>query len=711
MRWVRRISTALTLGLLLQTGVAADALASSQSAEAPLPPAAPAAPSTEAPDEASALLAARLQGRRIEVTKARTEFVTLWANPDGTLTSEHSTGPLRMKVGDAWVPVDSTLVQTPDGKLAPKAHPQGLVLEGGDAGVTVGDSLPTTPGSASAKGASAAPLADQPSAPSGPLANPAGPVPAERPLVSIGSGDQQVSFGWLGRLPKPRVEGSKATYVDARPGVDLVLQATRTGFEQFLIVKDRSAVSQAGTVTIPLDASGLTVAPQQDGSVHLLEKVSGKPAVKIPTPVMWDAAVDQASQEHLNRAPVTLEVRGQGSDTELVFTPNAAFLADAKTQYPVTIDPPVDVVSTYDTYVQTNENGDVSSSVDLKLGSYDGTTVARSFLTFPSADFSGKQILDAKLNLYNYHSSHCTPKQWEVWDAQGAGWWTRWNAQPTWGQKRATSNDTFDEDPNDSHQCTRPDGSVWAQADITNLIQVFADHHYFEYGIALKAADESSSLSWKRFSSAEGGAPPYISITYNTVPATPATVEVLPSQPGTPKYTSDANPRFQVQAVDADGDQVKVYFELRRAGQLLGSIVKDTPNGAIATARASDFGIARLDEGVQYSIWSMVEDAHARSNWTETPLVADTVKPGAPFVTSADYPSDGLWHGAANQAGSFTFTPPSGTDDLVGYVYTLDGGTPVTVDATAALTTSITPTTEGRRVLSVQAKDRAGNLS
>ncbi|MFE7562127.1 DNRLRE domain-containing protein, partial [Kitasatospora sp. NPDC057500] len=563
-----------------------------------------------------------------------------------------------------------------------------------------------------AEAAPAAPSADQPSALSSPLAAPTGPALAERPLVSIGSGDQQVSFGWVGSLPAPRLEGNKATYVDARPGVDLVLQATRTGFEQSLVVKDRSAVSQAGTVTIPLDTTGLDVSAKPDGSVHLLDKATGKPAVKIPAPVMWDAAVDPASQEHLNRAPVAMQVRGQGADTELVFTPDAAFLADARTQYPVTIDPPVDVVSTYDTYVQTDEGGDVSSSGDLKLGSYNGSVVARSFLTIPSADFSGKQILGATLNLYNYHSSSCISKQWEVWDAQGAGWWTTWNNQPAWGQKWATSNDTFDEDGGDTHHCTRPDGSVWAQADITKLIQRFADHRYHEYGIALRAADESSSLSWKRFSSAEGGAPPYISITDNTVPATPATVEVLPSQPGTPKFTSDANPRFQVQAVDADGEQVKVYFELRRLGQApLGSIVKPTPNGAIATVRASDFGIARLDEGVQYSIWAMFEDAHARSNWTETPLVADTVKPGAPFVTSADYPSDALWHGAANQAGAFTFTPPSGTGDLVGYVYTLDGGTPVTVNATAALTTSITPTTEGRRVLSVQAKDRAGNLS
>ncbi|MFJ7244121.1 ricin-type beta-trefoil lectin domain protein [Kitasatospora sp. NPDC098652] len=783
-RRTRRIAALLTLGLLVQTGVAVDALTATPAVAAPTPPAPPVAPATEAPDEASALLTARLQKRRIEVTGARTEFTTLWANPDGTLTSDRSTGPIRMKVGEAWVPVDTTLVQTTDGKVAPKAHPGGVVFEGGDAGVTVGDSLPsaaaasaapsaaptaaptaapsaapTTPagtpsasssapstaspsaapsasgsastpaspsasaaGSASAEPsrasrngarAAAAPAADPKPADQQPTApKPTDAKPAERELVKIGSGEQQVKFGWLGKLPKPKLEGNKATYVDARPGVDLVLEATRTGFEQFLIVKDRAAVAQTGTVTIPLDTTGLTVAPQQDGSIQLLDKANGKTVVRIPAPVMWDATVDQASQEHLNRGPVTMELRGQGADTELVFTPDAAFLADQKTRFPVTIDPVVDVGTTFDTYVQTNENIDASASTDLKLGSYDGKTVARSFLTIPGGPFNGKQILGATLNVANYHSSSCTPKQWEVWNAPGAAWWTRWGNQPALDRKWATSNDTWDvANDGDSHDCYAPDGSFWARADVTEMIRNFAGYGYNDYAFALKAADESSSLSWKRFSSAEGYWPPYISITYNTVPATPATVEVLPSQQGNPRYTSDPNPRFQVQAADPDGDPLKVYLDLWRGGTFLGSIVRDTPNGAIATVRPSDYGIAKLDEGVQYSIWAMLDDGKSRSGWVGTNVIADTVKPGTPFVSSADYPSDGLWHGTANQPGSFTFSPAPGTDDTAAYVYTLDGGTPVTVTATGALTTSITPTTEGRRVLSVQSKDRAGNLS
>ncbi|MEV7600035.1 ricin-type beta-trefoil lectin domain protein [Kitasatospora sp. NPDC089797] len=690
-----------------------------------------------------------------------------------------------MKVGDAWVPVDTTLVQTPDGKVAPKAHPGGVVFEGGDAGVTVGDSLPgavpstapttaptttpsaaptapaATPSASSSASAAASPsaapspsAASSASAPASPSASPsasasgssaaepsrasrngaraaAAPAaepkpadqqptapkqadakPAERELVKIGSGEQQVKFGWLGKLPKPKLDGNKATYVDARPGVDLVLEATRTGFEQFLIVKDRAAVAQTGTVTIPLDTTGLTVAPQQDGSIQLLDKADGRTVVRIPAPVMWDAAVDQASQEHLNRGAVTMQLRGQGADTELVFTPDAAFLADRKTQFPVTIDPVVDVGTLFDTYVQTNENIDASASTDLKLGSYDGKVVARSFLTIPGGPFNGKQILNATLHLANYHSASCTPKQWEVWNAGGAAWWTRWGNQPALERKWATSNDTWDvAGDGDSHDCYAPDGSFWANADVTEMIRNFAGYGYNDYAFALKAADESSSLSWKRFSSAEGYWPPFISITYNTVPATPATVEVLPSQQGNPRYTSDANPRFQVQAADPDGDPLKVYLDLWRGGTFLGTVVRDTPNGAIATVRPSDYGIAKLDEGVQYSIWAMLDDGKSRSGWVGTNVIADTVKPGTPFVSSADYPADGLWHGTANQAGSFTFSPAPGTDDTAAYVYTLDGGTPVTVAATGALTTSITPTTEGRRVLSVQSKDRAGNLS
>ncbi|MFB7672288.1 ricin-type beta-trefoil lectin domain protein [Kitasatospora purpeofusca] len=533
----------------------------------------------------------------------------------------------------------------------------------------------------------------------------------ERELASYGSGDQKVGFGWLGRLPKPKLEGSKATYVDARPGVDLVVKATRTGFEQFLIVKNRSALSQAGTMTIPLDTTGLTVVAQRDGSIQLVGKASGKPVVKIPSPVMWDAVVDPASGEHLNRAPVTMQVRGQGADTELVFSPDAAFLANTNTHYPVTIDPVATVFSTYDTYVQNNEYWDASGSEDLKLGSYDGSVKARSYLTIPGGQFNGKQILVARLHLFNYHSSSCIEKQWEVWNAGGAAWWTRWGDEPTWGEMWTRTYETYDLDGADTHQCTAEDGSGWTNTDVTDMVRYFAQHGSNDYGVLLKATDESSPLSWKRFGSAESDYPPYFAITYNSLPSAPSGIEVQPSQPGEPRYTSSATPRFQVRADDADSGTVGVNVELWRNGSFVNGIDRQVPANTYLQVGPSDLGVAKLEEGVPYLVRTRVSDDRETSGWVGTNFVVDTTAPGAPTVTSADYPADGLWHGAANKSGSFTFTPPAGTNDLVAYVYTLDGGTPVTVNATAGLTTSITPATEGRRVLNVQAKDRAGNLS
>ncbi|KIQ66412.1 hypothetical protein TR51_02020 [Kitasatospora griseola] len=696
------------------------------------------------------MLAARLNNRRIEVTGARTETTTLWAEPNGGLTQELSAGPIRMKVGDAWVPVDTTLVETGDGSVAPKAHPEGLVFAGGDASVKVGDALPgtvpppastappasTVPSTPTASAAPSATGSPSPAAAASPsasasasaseqasraLARPAlpsaDPVPAqpsasaERPLVKLSSDGSRVGLGWLGKLPKPKLSGSTATYVDARPGVDLVLEATRTGFEQYLVVKSRDAVSQAGTLTLPLDTTGYRVERQEDGSIHLT--ADGRPTVRIPAPAMWDAAVDERSGEHLHRGAVSMELKGEGADAQLVFTPDAAFLADAGTRFPVTVDPAVDLGTSFDTFVQKGISTDQSSSTELKLGTYDGgTTVARSFLHFPVGGLKGRQILGAKLNLYNFHSWSCSAADWQVVATNPASTATRWTAQPYWGDVYATSNETRDTDTgSDSHQCTNSDGSGWVKADVTSMVAAWAGNGTDTGPMGLRAASETNNGGWKRFYSSEGAAPPYLSVTYNTPPPTPATVDVLPSVPGSPLYTSSATPRFQVLAADDDGGTVGVNIDLWRGSTFVNGIYRTVPAGTYLQVTPADLGVAKLDEGVNYGVWARVSDANSQSGWVGTQLVVDTVKPGAPFITSPTYPADGLWHGAAGTAGQFTFTPPAGTDDLIAFVYTLDGAAPVTVSATQVLTTSITPATDGHHVLKVQAKDRAGNLS
>ncbi|MGW4897651.1 DNRLRE domain-containing protein [Kitasatospora sp. NPDC004240] len=537
-------------------------------------------------------------------------------------------------------------------------------------------------------------------------------MPAEQELVKVGSGAQQIEMGWLGRLPKPVLSGSKATYLDARPGVDLVLEALRTGFEQYLVVKNRSAVSQAGTLTLPVDTTGYTVERKADGAIHLVDTSGSRPKVTIPAPVMWDASVDAGSGEHLHRAPVAMELRGTGADAELVFTPDAGFLADAKTVFPVTIDPAVNVQTSFDTFVQTDYASDQSAAGELKLGTHNnGGVVARSFLRFPEGDFHGKQILGASLNLYNFHSWSCTPAEWEVWDTdQVADQGTVWSNQPTWKGMWTRSSETQDTDGGDPQQCEGTGG--WVKADVTNLVAAWSDNGNYDNTLGIRARYENNSSSWKRFSSSEGGAPPYLSVTYNSYPPTPQT-DMTPSTPGGVRWSSSATPRFTSYAYDEDpGGQLWVDFELWTSEGRVGAFSRQVPNGTVVAVTPADFGIARLDEGRQYAFRSRIYDNVIHGGWSpDLTLRVDTVKPGAPFVTSAAYPADTAWHGKAGQPGTFTFTTPSGTTDDIAYVYSLDGAAPVTVNATGAATVEITPPADGFRVLKVQTKDRAGNLS
>lgn len=50
----------------------------------------------------------------------------------------------------------------------------------------------------------------------------------------MGSGASRIAVQWKGELPTPELSGNTATYANAVPGGDLIVEATRTGFEQYL---------------------------------------------------------------------------------------------------------------------------------------------------------------------------------------------------------------------------------------------------------------------------------------------------------------------------------------------------------------------------------------------------------------------------------------------------------------------------------------------
>ncbi|WP_245607573.1 DNRLRE domain-containing protein [Streptomyces prunicolor] len=679
MRRLRPVAAALTLLMAVEAAVVIDSTgeAFALSHEARGTQASSKKPKNLGPatagSEAAARLKARIQKRRIEVTDARTETSTTYVNPDGTVTEKAYAGPIRFKGDDGkWQNVDPSLERTTDGSIRAKGHPHGLTLAGKQA-------APKGLKTAGSKGASAA-------------------VPLATMEDRAG---RQLQLGWYGALPEPTIEGADDTvarYKDALPATDLLIESTRTGYEQFLELKDRSAVDANGQVSYSLKAKGLTAKAHEDGSVTFTD-AKGKTAGVLPSPVMWDAQTDKNSGEHTHTANVGVKVAQDGDTVAITLTPDADFLADEKTQFPVTIDPSINVGASFDTFVEQGYTTDESAATELKIGNNGSSQVARSFLSFPMKNITGKQITAAKLNLYEFHSWSCTAKGWDVYGTGAASTSTRWTSQPSWGTtKYATSTQT----KGYSSSCN--DG--WVNADVTSLVKVWAGNGNSTNNLGLQASDETDPYGWKRFNSGNAASnTPYVSVTYNSIPDVPTLIS--PADKGA---TNDTTPTLSAKALDGDGSQVTLDYEVWASNGT--SALQSGSSSSVASGATATFTPTALAQGT-YKWRSRSSDGSANSAWSGfRTLTVDTTAPATTTASSTDFPA-GQWSGTPDAngdfTGSFTFTPPS--SDVNQVQWNLDGGTWQSVATTGSAVTTKPVFRAGKHTLTARTKDAAGNVS
>ncbi|WP_413230362.1 DNRLRE domain-containing protein [Kitasatospora herbaricolor] len=645
---------------------------------------------TTAADIPSARVAARLSGQRVEALSERSETSTTWVNKDGSLTTDLAAGPIRFQRDGQWVDIDLDLQAAPDGSVASKAHPRGLKLAGAG-------------GERSKSFAQSQAGGDQ-----------------ARTLVTLGSGDDQIELQWKGGLPKPVLDGTKATYRDALAdgAADLVVEATRTGFEQFVNLKQRPTAA-GYTYTMPLRAPGLKAQAQDDGSVLFTDAKSGEKRAVLPAPVMWDASGVAGSSEHPRQGKVDLKVVQRGADIDLVFTPDAKFLADPATKYPVTVDPSTAALgNAFDTRVQQGETVDWSADTELYWGNSgtknaDGSSrQARAFINWNTAPIADALVSSATLSLYNFHSgnSDCLPYTWEVWNTGLASTASRWTAQPAWNSKQASPTETKGRDA-----CG---GDGWITADVKNLVQTWASAKSSTSGMGLRAPDETNTKYWKEVNSANAATNvPKLTVTYNYRPRTGTD-----QQAGSP-FAKDAagtwwvnstTPTLRDTFVDPNNDKVDGTFQIfdsatdTQVGNVLVSPYVPSgqpasvtvPAGVLTNGKTYKFRTSPYD-GTNYNVgWSP---------WAT--FTVDASAPSAPSaVTSTDYPS-ASWVKGAGQPGAFTVTPPAGDQNAI--EWSLDGTTwtKVATSGTTPVTINVTPAKAGTNVLKVRASDRAENKS
>ncbi|GAB3864207.1 hypothetical protein GCM10029963_74240 [Micromonospora andamanensis] len=627
--------------------------------------------------EAAALATARLTGQLVRITGMTTEAAEYVAHPQGHVEAKVHAGPVRMMRDNQWVPIDLTLSSASDGSVRAVAHPLDLWMSGArvDGGT----------------------------------------------LAAVGVGKGRLSMGWAGALPEPVLTGNRATYPDIADGIDLVVEATRTGVAQFLTVKNREAVERLPELEFPIKGDGISSFSQDSSGGLLFKGSGGRPLATVPAPEMWDAQRAVGSGEPTRRAVVPAEVvESAGRSVRnadgvtLRLKPDRNWLTDPATQYPVTIDPQINpLYTTFDTYVKERDNVDRSGANDLQLGllATSPTSKARSFVHWGVSALRGRQITSATVNFWNFWSHTCTATSWEIWSTGAASSATRWASQPNWSHLEATSTET-----KGASGCA--DG--WVTISGTSFFQRAATANQSTAYMGVRGTDETDVNSFKQFRSRNAVATsqvPYAVVNYNSYP----TVGIRSTVPSSACVTGSSRPKVntarpELRAVisDGDGSSVRAEFEwwTLNGTTKLGSLLTST--AASGTTFAATVPSTVMTHNTAYKWRVRGNDGTVNGAWSSfCEFLVDTSIGSPPIISSPTYPEND-WGGDANVAGEFTFDA-NGVADATAYEYSLDVQTLNRVVNTASpgasATVNITPLNPGWHSLWARTRDSAGNVT
>ncbi|WP_433444530.1 DNRLRE domain-containing protein [Nonomuraea sp. CA-141351] len=614
------------------------------------------------------------------VTNETTETSLTYVNPDGTITLEASSEPVRVKQGKTWTPIDTSLI-TADGVLKPKASMADVEFSAGGEG---------------------------------------------KPFAKLERSDKQsYALIWPSPLPAPKIEGSRATYPDAAgPGADLVLTALPTGFRHDVVLRERP--SGPVEYKIPIQAEGLKLKKTKQGGIKLTDD-KGKAIALASKPVMYDTLAGhpeftptQAGEPRASNDPggIETQVVSDRNKQTLVLKPDANFLADPATQFPVTVDPVVTLAST--AAVSVYSDGDVYDH-QLQAGTYhpaSGGWKGRTFVRFDVSSLVGQTVTDARLELWRNYVVGCENATASGVEArQVTSAWDRatinWSTQPT-----STAQDAVVDpiaDPN-TYMCATQKGTRSLR--LTPIVQRWASGTA-NHGVVLQGKDETQAENYGLYASGTNGdgPGPKLTVTYGSTPATDR-LSVSPSAAASGiMYATSTTPTLRAWINDPDSASLRAEYEVEHdpnaAGQGSGLIwsgavdnvpanteAKITvPSGKLADSWKIRWR-ARAFDNASYSAWSTWQNA-----------TVDAEAPGVPAIVCDKYPA-GAWSARVTGAYCTAETPSS---DGTGYYWGLDDSTTPNLHASQSSGSTVLALPidipDGWHTIYVRARDKAHNVS
>ncbi|QNE22454.1 LamG domain-containing protein [Kribbella qitaiheensis] len=640
--------------------------------------------------EADAVAKAAQTSDAVEIPDRTTPTTQTFANPDGSLTAKLSNAPVRVRRAGVWHDIDPTLEFRADGSVGPKATMSEVSLSGG--------------------GLSA--LAE----------------------VGLSNGSLQLKAPW--NLPRPTLDGAKATYADVQPGLDIVVEATAEGVSYNLVVKSREAATNPAlrSIHFPVTAPGLSIRANRPGGPAYVDK-DGRLAVTAGDGVMWDSSQAapqqktgtvrssaQAVEDGPDGAHVA-EMDLSGDSTGLTLVPNSGLLTAPSTVYPVVLDPVLTTVSrtawaaVWQIYPTTSFYK-TTHSLGVGNEDFEQHKIVRSYFQFDTRGFAGKKVLAATLRTYEVHSASCSARSVSVSRTAPISTATTWNNQPAY--QLEVGSQSFAHGYNTS--C--PDAYV--EFPVTNSMVDTATKGYGTSTFRLRATDETDEIAWKQFDSTG-----QLEVNYVSQPAVPTGVgltdpnlgcDSAATAPnvGARSITLSAVPRLT--ATDT-GARVQVEYELYEGSTLIRTTRMGLDSPGIASPVTMDSRNLRqvtfhfrARTYYPYSSTGALASAYSASCYFKVDLLAPqkpivTAKYGTEDVQDCADPKTTACPPAVPYGVVITFTFKATSTDVVRQEYWwLNSSSPVSVSGSTVMR-PLVPQQEGYNRLFVRSYDAAGHPS
>jgi RHS repeat-associated protein len=386
------------------------------------------------------------------------------------------------------------------------------------------------------------------------------------------------------------VKGLLDEYRGAWPGVTIVYQPTATGLKESLVLDSISASAGKFRFDLSLPA-GSRATQLQSGEIDILDQ-TGKILFEIPKGYMRDSRFESAGATDTLSWKVTTTLGRDSSGTYIQIEPDQAWLSQPYRTWPVTIDPSVTVRPNPNCTVITSPYTSTCSNDILQVGYYNNS-VSRALLQFPNPGLERvATVLNSTVALYLTYAAP-TSQSIEMHSMSRA--WTNQATWATYDGTRAWTNAGGDFAAA-SEWTTNGFTTVnsWYQWYPTNLSQGWLNGTSSNYGVILKASNETSSGTAVTFASTfntNQSALPYLKINFAVNVGSAADY-------GVDSYR--ITDRLILQANIGDGNQFLQLHNFGVRGVGLNLSVNSFFNGFVGSA--PDLGTG-WSLGLGYDVW------------------------------------------------------------------------------------------------------------